>query len=249
MSARPSVPASAAEHRGSTGRIDSAASVGLAVAGAGVLAWLHSTGPTVTVVSLTASSVIPLVAAGSVLRRRPPAITAADRVTLLRVALIGMLTAALVLTVAGALPFRSWMVLIVASVAALLDAVDGWVARHAGRGTAAGARLDGESDAAALLILSALLAMTVGWWVLLIGVMRYLFVAGSLIRPRWRRDLPYRGSRRAVAAFQATAVVVGLGPVVPVPLAAALAAAALVTLVVSFGRDILLLERAGSPGA
>ncbi|TLP98612.1 CDP-alcohol phosphatidyltransferase family protein [Nesterenkonia salmonea] len=245
MTGRPVVPASGEQGGAPTGRVDSVLTVICAVAGAYVLTALYSPSLWAGVVSVASSSVIPVIAAVSVMRRRPPMITPADRVTLLRVALIGMLTGALVLTAVGALPVRTWTVLILASLAAVLDAVDGWVARHAGRGTAAGARLDGEADAAALLVLSALLAMTVGWWVLLIGLMRYLFVAGSLFRRSWRRRLPYSGFRRVVAACQATAVVVGLGPVVPIPVAGALAATALAALVLSFGRDILLLERVG----
>lgn len=182
------------------------------------------------------------------MRRRPPFITPADRVTLVRAALIGMLTGALALTVVGAMPSRAWTVVFIAAVAAVLDGVDGWVARRGGRGTTAGARLDGEADAAALLVLSALLTMTVGWWVLLIGLMRYLFMVGSLVRPSWRKDLPHSDFRRSVGAFQAVAMVMSLVPAVPVPVAAALAATALVALMVSFGRDIVFQERVRSTG-
>lgn len=244
-----SPPASAVGRGGAAGRIDGLSSAGLAVAGAGVLSALSSPGPVVSLMVVAASSVAPLVAAWSIMRRRPPSITAADRVTLARLALIGTLSGALVLTAVGAMPARTWTVLIVAAVAAMLDAVDGWVARRRGQSTAAGARLDGESDAAALLVFSGLLAMTLGWWVLVIGLMRYLFLVGSFIRPAWRQELPYSGFRRSVGASQAAAVVVGLGPVVPVEVAAVLAAMALTVLSVSFGRDILFLERTGCADA
>ena len=233
---------------GAAGRVDGLASVVLAVAGAGVLAGISSTGPVVSAVTIASSSVIPVIAAGSIMRRRPPFITPADRVTLVRAALIGMLTGALALTVVGAMPSRAWTVVFIAAVAAVLDGVDGWVARRGGRGTTAGARLDGEADAAALLVLSALLTMTVGWWVLLIGLMRYLFMVGSLVRPSWRKDLPHSDFRRSVGAFQAVAMVMSLVPAVPVPVAAALAATALVALMVSFGRDIVFQERVRSTG-
>ncbi|WP_157983779.1 CDP-alcohol phosphatidyltransferase family protein [Nesterenkonia muleiensis] len=245
MTGRPSAYASPAEDGSAKGLVNSVVVVTGAFAGAGVLTAISAPGPVIGVVSVASSLVIPVIAAWSVLSRRPPRVTSADRITLLRMALIGVLTAALVLTLASALPSRTWTVLLLASLAAVLDAVDGWAARRAGMDSAAGARLDEESDAAALLVLTALLAMTVGWWVLLIGLMRYLFVAGSLIRRRWRQHLPHSGFRRYVAAGQATAVVTGLAPVVPIPLAAALAAAALTALLASFGRDILLLERSG----
>lgn len=216
------------------------------VLGAAGLAALSSPGPVWGTVSAVSAVVIPLVALCSVWRRRPDSITAADRVTLLRVALIGVLSAALVLAAAGVLPPRSWVVLIVAALAALLDAVDGWVARRFGSATAAGARLDGESDAAALLVLSALLAMTVGWWVVLIGLMRYLFAAASVLRPPWRQPLEYSAFRRGVAGYQACAMVVGLTPVVPVVVATAIGASALAALLVSFGRDVRTLERSAA---
>ncbi|WP_158583116.1 CDP-alcohol phosphatidyltransferase family protein [Nesterenkonia natronophila] len=243
MSRGPSAAASAAEGRAPTGRLDAVVTLAGAVGGASLLIALFPSGALVSGMSVAASLVVPVIAGWSVLRRRPRMITSADRVTLVRVALIGVLTAALVLTIAGALPLRTWTVLVVATLATALDAVDGWVARRADRGTAAGARLDSETDAAALLVLSALLALTVGWWVLLIGMMRYLFVLGSVIRRPWRQTLPYSGFRRVVAAVQATVVVVGLGPVVPVSLAAMFAGSALAALLCSFGRDILLLEQ------
>lgn len=245
MTGRPSAYVSPAGGGSARSIAGSVAMVAGAFAGAGVLTAIFAPGPAVGAVSVVSSLVIPVTAAWSVLSRRPRHVTPADLVTLLRVSLIGILTAALVLTIADALPSRSWTILILASLAAALDAVDGWVARRAGTAGPAGARLDEESDAAALLVFSALLAMTVGWWVLLIGLMRYLFAAGSLIRRTWRQPLPHSGFRRYVAAGQATAVVVGLGPVTPVPLATALAAAAMAALLISFGRDILFLEGSG----
>lgn len=235
---------SAADGRGA-GRAEAVAVVLGAVVAASALNALRTAEPTVVAASVASSLVVPGAAAWSVLRRRPQRVTSADRVTLVRVTLTGVLTAALVLAIADQLPARTWTVLIIAAVATVLDAVDGWVARHTDDATAPGARFDPEADAAALLVLSGLLALTVGWWVLLIGLMRYLFAAAAIIRPAWRGNLAISGFRKAVAAGQATALVVGLAPIVPVPLAAAAAASALGALCVSFGRDVLQLERAG----
>lgn len=242
MTSRP--PASAGSHGGSAAAgADAVGVLAAAALGSWGLSALCAASPAVTALSVVSSLVIPGAAAWTMLRRRER-ITSADRVTLVRVALTGVLTAALVLTIVDELPSRTWTVLIAAAVATSLDAVDGWVARHTGTSTEAGARFDVEADAAALLVLSALLAMTVGWWVLLIGLMRYLFLAVSLIRPVWQRPSTYSRFRKAVAAFQATALVVGLAPVVPVALAASLAVAALGLLLISFGRDVFALERA-----
>ena len=65
-----------------------------------------------------------------------------------------------------------------------------------------------------------------------------------MIRPKLRGDLPYSSFRRTVAAIQGVALLIALIPIVPVPLAAASAAIALVLLAASFGRDIIALERA-----
>ena len=240
MTSKPA--ASAGAHEGSADGTEAVGVLTAAALGSWGLSALCAAGAGVTALSVASSLVIPAVAATSMLRRTER-ITSADRVTLVRVALTGVLTAALVLTSLDELPARTWTVLIAALVATVLDAVDGWVARHVGTSTEAGARFDAEADAATLLVLSGLLAMTVGWWVLLIGLMRYLFLAVSLIRPVWQRPSTFSRFRKAVAGFQATALVVGLAPVVPVVLATGLAAAALGALLLSFGRDVFALER------
>src|SRR5918992_1338099 len=70
-----------------------------------------------------------------------------------------------------------------AGVALVLDAVDGWVARRTGMTTALGARFDGEVDAFLILALSVYVAPAYGAWVLAIGAARYLFLAGGRLLP------------------------------------------------------------------
>lgn len=195
---------------------------------------------------ILAALLAPGVAAASVLRRTPRTVSTADRVTLLRVGLIGVLAAAAVLILAGAIPARSWALAAVIGVALLLDAVDGWVARHTHSSSASGARLDMEADAAALLVVSLIAGVTVGWWALAIGVMRYLFVAAAWLRPALRGELRYSLFRRTVAAIQASVLWVAMLPITPVPFAAAVTAVALVLLVSSFLRDSIALERSHS---
>jgi phosphatidylglycerophosphate synthase len=193
--------------------------------------------------AVAVGAVPPAAAARSVLRRRPRSTTPADRVTLVRVVLVGGCAALAVLVVAGALPPRPWPLLLLAVPALVLDAVDGWVSRRTGRATPAGARLDMEVDAAALLVLSAALTVALGPWVLAVGLARYAFVAASWLRPALRGPLLPPRLRRPVAGLQAAALGVALGPPVPVPLAASLVGVALALLVVSFGRDVAALER------
>ncbi len=170
----------------------------------------------------------------------------ADRVTLARTVLIGGCATVVVLALAGSIPFRAWWLVALAAPALLLDAVDGAVARRTGTASAAGARLDMEMDAALLVVLSVAAASPVGAWVLAIGAMRYAYVAASWVRPALRRPPPVSALRRPVAALQGVALLVALVPVVPLPAARAGAAVALALLVVSFGRDVLALERAAA---
>ncbi|MBO0594804.1 CDP-alcohol phosphatidyltransferase family protein [Nesterenkonia sp. E16_7] len=192
---------------------------------------------------VTAALIAPIVAAVSLLRRRPRAVTIADRVTLFRVGLIGVLASAAVLILVEAIPARSWALAILAGVALLLDAVDGWVARRTHSSTPSGARLDMEADAAALLVVSLIAATTVGWWAVGIGAMRYLFVAAARIRPALRGELRYSLFRRTVAAIQASVLWVALLPITPVAFAVAVTGVALTLLVISFTRDAIALER------
>jgi phosphatidylglycerophosphate synthase len=148
-----------------------------------------------------------------------------------------------VLVVTGGLPVRPWPLVVLLVPALALDAVDGVVARRTGTSSAAGGRLDGEMDAALLLVLSVAAVPALGWWVLAIGLMRYAFYAAGLVRPRLRGHLAFSQFRRVVAAVQGIAFAVGLAPIVPIAQAQIVLAAALVLLSVSFGRDVIHLWR------
>ncbi|WP_238148826.1 CDP-alcohol phosphatidyltransferase family protein [Serinicoccus sediminis] len=198
--------------------------------------------PWLGAVALGAGLAVPVVAGATLARRRPVAVTPPDVVTLGRVVLTGLITTATVLVLAGELPGRTWPLALVVGAALLLDAVDGWVARSTGTASAAGARLDMESDAALLLVLSVLAATQVGWWVVAIGALRYLFVAASWVRPALRAELTFSQPRRVVAALQGVALLLVVVPLVPLPLAGAAAALALAALVASFARDVVDLE-------
>jgi len=79
----------------------------------------------------------------------------------------------------------AWAAGWVAGVIAALDGVDGWLARRSGTNSAFGARFDMETDAAFLMVMCilALRYGKAGAWVLAIGLMRYLFVAGGWLWP------------------------------------------------------------------
>jgi phosphatidylglycerophosphate synthase len=178
----------------------------------------------------------------AVRRARATTLGPADLVTLARALLVGVVTALVTDGLwNGDTPVAPLVV--IATVALILDAVDGQVARRSGTASALGARFDMEVDAFLLLVLSVHVAVLLGPWVLAIGAMRYAFVAASWMVPWMRSALPARYSARAVAALQGIVLVVTSSEVLPHPLAITLVATALALLVWSFCRDVTLLWR------
>jgi len=174
---------------------------------------------------------------------------AANRVTLLRLAFASLL-AALLGEAVPTPPLQptplAWAVVALAALTALLDAVDGALARRSGLASRFGARFDMETDAAYTLVLCALVwqAGQAGPWVLAAGLMRYAFVAAALLFPWLAGPLSHSRRRQAICAVQITTLIVCLVPVVPSSLATMLAAASLLLLSVSFGVDVRALSRA-----
>jgi phosphatidylglycerophosphate synthase len=122
-----------------------------------------------------------------------------------------------------------------AAVALVLDAVDGPLARRTGGVTALGARFDGEVDAFLILALSVYVAPLAGAWVLAIGAARYVFLAGEWLLPWMRVPLPPRRWRRVVAAAQGIVLTVAAADVLPLALVQVLLAVALAALAASMG--------------
>ncbi|MFD5430202.1 CDP-alcohol phosphatidyltransferase family protein [Streptomyces sp. NPDC127084] len=134
------------------------------------------------------------------------------------------------------------------AVALVLDCVDGQVARRTGSESPLGARFDMEVDAFLILVLSVHVAMFLGPWVLLIGAMRYAFVAAARVLPWLNGTLPPSMARKTVAAVQGIVLLVAGAGIVPLAGAAVMVAAALAALVWSFARDIRGLRRSGRQG-
>jgi len=161
----------------------------------------------------------------------------ADLVTLVRAALVGGVTA---LVVDGSAPVP--LLVAVASLALALDAVDGRVARNTGTISPFGARFDMEVDAFLILVLSVHVAGDLGPWVLVIGGMRYAFVAAGRLFGWLRAPLPPSLPRKTVAAVQGVVLAVAASRLLPGPVTVAVVALALLSLVWSFGRDLLWLR-------
>ena len=170
----------------------------------------------------------------------------ANRLTLLRAWLIA--------AVAGFLfqpwpegPALSWLPGMLYLLAAVLDRVDGFVARRTGQSSLLGIEMDTISDALGLAIAS-LLAFGYGqvhWSYLLMGIAYYLFHAGIL----WRNShglavypLPPALHRRTWAGFQMGFLAVVLWPMVYPPLSTLAGFAFMLPAVLGFLIDWLIVS-------
>ncbi|MQA63950.1 MAG: CDP-alcohol phosphatidyltransferase family protein [Actinophytocola sp.] len=182
----------------------------------------------------------------SALRRSPAGrFGPADAVTLGRSTLVGSVTALVAADLGGTSAVPALLVSL-ATVALILDAVDGWVARRTATTSELGARFDMEVDAFLIAVLSVYLAPSLGAWVLVIGAMRYAFVGAGWALPWLRALLPPSIARKVVAAVQGIALTAASADVLGRPLELVLVGLALALLVWSFGRDVAWLWRVRS---
>jgi phosphatidylglycerophosphate synthase len=166
---------------------------------------------------------------------------AANLVTLVRATLVGGVTALVADSFAGEPPVTVLVAL--TTVALVLDAVDGQVARRTGTASPLGARFDMEVDAFLILVLSVYVAASLGAWVLLIGAMRYTFAAAARALPWLNAPLPPSLARKTVAALQGIALLVAAAGILPHRAAFAVVLSALALLCWSFARDSRWLWR------
>ncbi len=142
-----------------------------ATAGLGAVGWITGlvTGSAAAALLVTAR-----------MRSDQPAILPADWITLTRMLLIAGVTG--LVADSFSRPVSITALVALSAVALALDAVDGQVARRTGTATPLGARIDGETDAFLILVLSIAVSRDYGGWVLAIGAARYaLLLAGWLI--------------------------------------------------------------------
>ncbi|MFD7305384.1 CDP-alcohol phosphatidyltransferase family protein [Streptomyces pharetrae] len=169
----------------------------------------------------------------------------ANRVTLGRAVLVGAVTALVADSFRSAPPAALFVGL--TAVALVLDGVDGKVARRTGTASPLGARFDMEVDAFLILVLSVYVSTRLGAWVLLIGGMRYAFVAAARLWPWLTAPLPPSTARKTVAALQGVLLLVAAAGLLPVAVDAGVVAVALALLTWSFGRDVRWLWRRSRP--
>ena len=129
-----------------------------ATAGLGIAGWIAglATGSAATTLLVTAR-----------MRSDQPTIHPADWVTLTRAVLIAGVGGLVADSFSGPVSITALVTL--STVALVLDAVDGQVARRTGTATPLGARFDAEADAFLILLLSIYVSQAYGGWVLVIG--------------------------------------------------------------------------------
>lgn len=142
--------------------------------------------------------------------------------------------------VASTLNTSSWWMLCLLSATALsLDGLDGYFARRRQESSAFGARYDMEIDALLALVMCMLLwcGDRAGWWILGLGVMRYLFIAAGTQLPALTKPLFPSWRRKCVCVIQVGALSALLSPVVQGYPALIIGAVTLAALLASFARD------------
>ncbi|MEE4187910.1 MAG: CDP-alcohol phosphatidyltransferase family protein [Roseobacter sp.] len=161
-------------------------------------------------------------------------------VTLSRAAMVAFLAGAVVVPGVSV-----WMVFGVACIAFVLDGVDGWLARRSGLVSSFGARFDMEVDAGlgAVISLWLLASGIVGPEILILGFMRYGFVAASYIWPRLQAPLPQAFRRKAICVVQIGALILLMFPLTPQETVLPVVVIAALALGWSFLIDILWLAR------
>jgi phosphatidylglycerophosphate synthase len=166
----------------------------------------------------------------------------ANQLTTLRAVLVALITA---LIGERATPAALSAAAAIAACALAVDGLDGWAARRTHLGSAFGARFDVEVDALLIQVL-AILAWQygkAGWWVLLSGLIRYVFVAAGWLWPWMNGPLPPTRRARFICVIQVAALIVVIAPAVMPPASAIVAALALIALAYSFFVDTVRLWR------
>ena len=219
------------------GMLATAALLGVvsATAGLGAAGWIAglATGSAAAALLVTAR-----------MRSDQPAILPADWVTLTRTLLIAGVAGLVADSFSRPVPITALVTL--STVALVLDAVDGQVARRTGTATPLGARIDGEVDAFLILLLSIAVSQDYGGWVLVIGAARYAFLLAGWLIPWLAAPLPPRFWRKVVAAVQGIVLTVAVSGVTSRLVGMIAVAVALLLLAESFGRDVIWLYRAGA---
>jgi phosphatidylglycerophosphate synthase len=152
----------------------------------------------------------------------------ANAVTALRYGLVLLLAA-----IRSAGPLAASIVVAVL----VLDGLDGFIARRSRTASSFGARFDTECDALLVLVAGVVLALSgrLGAWILVPGLLRYLYAIAMVLVPGSRGEAPRSDLGRYVFAAMVTSLAASLWPLAPIHPALSFSAALLV--VYSFARS------------
>ena len=126
-----------------------------------------------------------------------------------------------------------------------LDFMDGWLARRTRMTSDFGARFDMEIDAVLIMALGVLAWQydKAGAWIVLSGLLRYLFVAAGMLWPWMDRPLLPSRRRQTVCVVQIASLNLAIVPAAAAPVSVWLAGAGLLALAASFLIDVVWLWR------
>jgi len=164
----------------------------------------------------------------------------ANQVTAVRAVLVGGLC---LLTVRPPTFTTGVVAAAIAACVAALDGLDGWLARRTGMTSRFGARFDMEVDAALILVLATLACKygKAGSWILVSGLLRYVFVAAGRVWAWMRGPLPQSQRAKIICIVQICALIVLMIPQVRPPVSSVVAFAGVALLSYSFLVDTLWL--------
>jgi phosphatidylglycerophosphate synthase len=172
-----------------------------------------------------------------------PSFGAANVVTLVRAGMLAFLAA--LIAVPDLREVKPALVFAAAASILFLDGIDGWLARRRGTVSRFGARFDMEVDALLIMVLAifAWLEDKAGAWVLMLGLMRYVFVLAGYAFPKLASDLPPSLRRKAICVVQIVVLTLLALPTLDTPWSSLLALGALALLSWSFLVDTIWLAR------
>ena len=163
----------------------------------------------------------------------------------------GILLAALAGFLFSPLPPRelAWLPGLIYTLAATADQFDGYLARRSKQVTRLGEMLDLSLDGLGVLIASVLVVQygQVPAWYLLVGLARYLFLAGIWLRRRLGKPvyaLPTSSTRRPLAGAQMGFMAVVMWPVFSPPFTYLAATLFAIPFLIGFARDWLMISGA-----
>lgn len=144
----------------------------------------------------------------------------------------------------------AWFFLVIAILAMVLDGFDGYFARRQGLTSRFGSRFDMETDALQILLLSVTVMALgkVGAWVLIGGLLRYIYVAAGWLWPILTQPLRPSWRRKIISVVQGGVLTALLAPIIGPPLSLVIAGVALALLVYSFAQDVVWIVRGPVPG-